>query len=71
MTTTARALIFGTTLALTGLALLQAFVPAPVAAEPQIVKLEQVIVTASRAQAAATQLDEAIKQASASLRKGG
>jgi hypothetical protein len=71
MTTTAKALIVGTALALTGLALLQAFVAAPVAGEAQIVKLEPVVITASRADAAAAQLEEASKQANASLRKGG
>lgn len=71
MTTTAKALIVGTVVALTGLAMLQTFVPATVAVEPQIVKLEPVVVTASRADAAAAQMEEATKQANASLRKGG
>jgi hypothetical protein len=84
MSTTAKALIIGTFVALAGLVLLQLTVRAPVAqlepvvvtakrpaAEPRLIQLAPVSVTATREQAQAARLEEATKQANASLRKGG
>ncbi|MFM2398915.1 MAG: hypothetical protein RL341_1072 [Pseudomonadota bacterium] len=83
MSTTVKALIVGTTLALTGVTLLQNFAAAPVArlepvvvsakrvaVQPQVVTLDAVLVTATRADVMAAQLQEATKQANALLRKG-
>jgi hypothetical protein len=83
MTTTVKALIVGTALALSALATAQVALQPAVTkldsvvvaaqrlpAQPGVVILDSVVVTATRAEALAAQFEEATKQAGVATRKG-